>query len=551
MGQVFASFPGVAVPTSCNASDRLGPFPAQATLKFHPQVTPPLVTGTLVFGESSTGVITWYNSKVDKASLRLTGDGHITACTILDRRVWWLDQVISGTYNEADPNGVDKTFVELVQILLDAMDEAGYDISILDSIEGLDDIYPFVHWECDNPSQQLHRLLQQIGCDIALNKTSNRVQIVRYGTGNALPSGFIRSVDFGVTVGRIPEYVRVCGNETWFEAKIKLKPVLFDTVANDSELKDLNDVSFAPVVDGQPDWSQTVPLIFPMLPEEDQEVNAICGRFLYRIYQIESINGGLDVPGGPTLDSIHDIVLRSVKLNGSKASLEGDFYPMDVDAGVIENVEDQVYPHAFKINPDLGTVELYGPAFKYDAEDGYSPADLYIHTSFKVRNPENRQVIRYELDRLISESGYGVRPIVRPDLQLQVKAQYDVDDPQELDDSEPYVNNLDELNATANSMIDAILPEFGSYESNVVFYMTTLQIECDGVIRQVRHEVDCDKGATTMAAQNTEPEVGNLRNAEMVRLALEKGRQQREDESARQRLTRTIQLEQFSKEFLQ
>jgi len=423
---IFITYPGVIQPTSVRATEVNGPFPSQAVLQFLPQLVSPSYSGTLYFGVDAQSV-TWLNARIDKSSLQITTNGHIASCVVHDRRDWWKNTVVSGAYN--DPGGVQKNVPELATILLDAMGEVNYDISALSGIANIVNLYPEVNWFCANPSLELERLLNEYGCTLSLDYSTNRTVVRRIGTGSAIPSDYVQSVDFGVDHGDVPDTVRVCFDETRYEAKLKLVPYMFDTAENDNELLPLDDVSFAPA---SPEyWSETTPHQDPILPSGTAEENALASRYLWRLYKIESMaDGTLNVPGGPTLSGISQIILRDMKAYDTfPATVEGSYFPLDQDVEANTNTDDgTIYIHGFVIDAERQLVWFSEPVYKYTESGGYEAADIYLHTSFLIKDETTSQLLHYYYD-YTALTGTGVFPVPRRDQRLKVVALYDPSNP--------------------------------------------------------------------------------------------------------------------------
>jgi len=375
-----------------------------------------------------------------------------------------------------------------------------------------------------------------------LDYSTNRTVVRRIGTGSAIPSDYVQSVDFGVDHGDVPDTVRVCFDETRYEAKLKLVPYMFDTAENDNELLPLDDVSFAPA---SPEyWSETTPHQDPILPSGTAEENALASRYLWRLYKIESMaDGTLNVPGGPTLSGISQIILRDMKAYDTfPATVEGSYFPLDQDVEANTNTDDgTIYIHGFVIDAERQLVWFSEPVYKYTESGGYEAADIYLHTSFLIKDETTSQLLHYYYD-YTALTGTGVFPVPRRDQRLKVVALYDPSNPYTLEDP-AYSDNSDALDTIAVDNVNAILPRFASYSSIMVKYIGIRNVQTDGVNKQVIHVVDMDKGANSWVAQNTEPDIGSLRSYEMIRLAHQKQRLHRNDEQMLQMSERSRQLQ--------
>lgn len=547
MPAIVISFPGVLYPTRCYATKSLGPFPSSAILQFLPQVTAPSANGTLYLAHGGDSV-SWYNAHIDRANLKYTTNGHIIEARVVDRRIWWQFTTVTGSYNQRRRDGsiissTEKTVHELADILLTAMGETGYNYSVLPN--NTDD-RPLVNWKCSNPAMELHRLCEERGCAISLRDSTNQTVIVEVGSGSSIPLSLVKSVNFGVDITEYPETVRVCCDDTLYQAKIKLEPIGLD---EGREIKKPDDLSYKPA--DPENWTKLDP--FNPVPEESEEIQQLARRSLCRMFRpVTFADGTLDVPGGPILDSINEIILQTSRVEYyDDTAISGEFIPKPPEVtGVfyriprfgetepIDNVpENTVYDGRFTIYPETGIVVFHEPVFKYDFDNEETQfPDLYLEVAFKVRSASSGQVLHYTYDHTLA-GGVGVYPIRRHELQRIIRANYNPDDPLELLTDEPFIDNQDDLDTSIQNVITGILPKFNNGAATntlVVDYLGIVNVDVDGVNRQVSHIVDMNTGANSRVSQNTEPEVGIMRLQEHSRLALIRQDQQRASESERQ-----------------
>ena len=512
---VSASFPGVLQFVSLRTTITTGIDPSVAIVKINPQLYAPSVNGSLVYSDG-VRIVQWTNAHIDFATLKKNQAGQYVTLLIQDRRVWWKFTEITGMYNERAADGsiltrTEKTVPELAALLLDAMGESGYDISQLPDNSG---DRPLIDWSCSNPAVELFQLCDERGCDIVFQHTYNRVVIVQRGIGSLIPNSGVESVAYAVDVAEYPATLKVCCNLTRWQAKFKLRAVGVDT---DGEIKPIDDLSYTPA-DG---WE----LEFPgdLIPDGDPDERQLANETVFRLYEIEAFaDGSLDLPdGSDTLDHIDQVfpvgkylveAYESEEMGADRtypknAYVEGVFGFTSEKIESIQNSEANTrYPFGFHLIPDQGLVLFSFPVIKY-ATDEFSPADLYLVTSFSVRDNDSYQYTRHTRTATLV-GGTGTLPISRPDLVRTIVANY-------TDVAPTTVDSVTDNQTAVNTKADAILVEAASGYASVqglnVIYTGILDILCDGVTKQVSHQFATDgpgKGARTTVAQNVETEVG-------------------------------------------
>jgi len=534
----LVTYPGIDQIKSAYYTKTLGPFPSTALVRFIPQTTSPAANGNLVFTENGvTRQLT--NAHVDFSSLEVSNrNGHMQSVRIDDRRTWWKFTTITGVYNERRGDGsiitaTEKTPRELAVLLLQAMGESVYDVSALPNST---DDRPFVNWDCANPSIELWKLCRDRGCDINLT-WGNAVHVVLIGSGSTLPDGNAQTVSFGLDVGEWPQTLRVCG-DLLFQAKIKLIPYGSE---EDGELRKIEDLSYAPdSMDTWGGWELQDPTD-PLYNSSNENLKSIAKQYIWRLYKIDTFaDETLDVPGYQAIGDIEQILPIGDKLLQTfENSLDSKVYnlPAYVEGIWAQEVENETdgtssivntaagtrYPKSFQIYNETGFILFNEPLVKYSDTTGeQEPADLYLVTSFRVRDTSTHNFVKYVRD-LTLNGGTGTYPIVREDLRRTIVAQYQDADPTALE-AEPdhVVDNLADINTAADAILSNTLPEFQSYPSENRRYAGIQAIDTDGAIRQVTISVDGGgdgRGANTSAARNSEPELGVYRKAEYSRIA--------------------------------
>lgn len=541
------TFPGINQVQSAIGTNSLGPHPGVAVLRILPQIGSPQSAGDLTFVNGVESV-TWHNAQLDQASLEITTNGHIVSCRVFDRRFWWKFTTVTGVYNEQRSDGTiysgtEKSPQELASILLDAIGEQSYSVSALPDDES---DRPFVNWLCSNPAYELHRLCRDRGCDIALNHKTNRVSIVRLGFGPPVTPDDVQSASFGIDVGEYPERLTVCFDRTIWQAKLLLEAVGMDT---DGTIKPIDDLSYKPA-DG---WGLQDPT--NLIPDSSIEEWVLANQWIWRTYRIKAFaDGTLTIPGGDAgtndIDSIEqvlpigdtlldiDVDPLSGRVEQLPARVEGKFFIFDYveRVGVDANSDlGTTYPYRFRIIEDRGLVIFDAPVAKIGDGDDVGKivsADLYLLTTFGIRDNEYHQYHHYERTRTLP-GGTGEYPIVRPDYAAIIKAHYDPDDPTSLRDPDPTTHNLEELDSLAEAILDDSMSQFQTVRSLEVVYRSVKEIDVDGVTRQVTHKVSRFSGANTRISQNSEVEIGIMREREREQLSQFRQGKQVNDEGAK------------------
>lgn len=267
--QGMASFPGVQSVTGCTYTVSHGISPGTAVLRCNPQGSFPSAGGTLVISDGIVGVII---PKCKVQSLQITRGpaGAEWSISLVDKRWRWRDfGIISGCYNQLDPNGklipwMIRSPYELAVLCLQAMGETNYTIDMpaglsaaagqaLSNFLGVGQNFqatgtnPPIDWECEVPAVALMRLCEQFGRRIVYNPLIDRVMIVRPGIGGSLPGGSISSEGPVATMPDIPDGVAVYGAPTKYQARFELEPVGKEW---DGSYKPIDALSYAPFAAG-------------------------------------------------------------------------------------------------------------------------------------------------------------------------------------------------------------------------------------------------------------------------------------------------------------
>ena len=496
--QGLVSFPGVQHIQGAQFTLSHGIGPSVCTLQMLPQIGLPALNGTLQFSFGET-TISFPNCRADQAALSSGQSGDVWTLRVLDRRWKWKFGVISGHYNLRTKSGAlrgetEKSPQELAALLLDAMDEAGYDVSALP-----DDSRPGINWSHATPALELSSLCQKFGCIITLG-VDNIVRVCRLGIGALLPdNGLQTNGGYSVDVAERPSAMRVIGGPTRFQAKIELEPVGRDV---DGSIQPVEDLSYRPATG----WESEAPGVFGGMT--DPEERELAQETVYRLYRIKL---PIEIPEYEAVDSIERIVLEVVQVetwtdrtdNVKKSKppeVKGDFY----DEEIYTRVLGKQVKTDFQIDQRLGVIHFDEPVVDRD-ESGDQKAkfsDLKLTAAFSLCGETTREPHRYTRQRSVSGTSTAtpVRVIQRSEIVQTVVVDYDASgDPSGTTDN----ITSDQLDEQADYYLDAAEAEYAADEAGDLTYAGLLAISPDGALQQISWKVGLS-GATTQISRNSE-----------------------------------------------
>ena len=270
---------------------------------------PSAVIGDLVLEWGNTGtwaeVRRWVNATISNVDQQ---DGRFldTAYTVKDRRWRWKFPFIHGSYNVHDEKGTrvastEKNPRELATLLLVALGETGYDVSLLPTTV---DLAPEVSWLYASAAVELQKLCELFGADPHLLK-NNTIAIKLRGTGITPSSTNLeKPVTAGIALQSVPEKIRAFAGDTLFDSWLELEPVApeIDGGVTDSNVKLLNDLSFMPVGG----WGSTDAERFMGVrggsDEYTKKLRAHCQKYIWRMFRIKGFAAPATKPPGYDVD---------------------------------------------------------------------------------------------------------------------------------------------------------------------------------------------------------------------------------------------------------
>ena len=396
---------------------------------------------------------------------------------VLDRRHRWASQHAEGEYNVRNPAGEvelwsKKTCKELVELLLDAMGESGYDTNAVSEY-----FYPFLKFS-GPPCEALEEVLNRCGYDLVL-KADNTVEIVQLGDG----------IDFAITSGYIdppsgaqlpePESITVAGGPTVWQTLLDLEPVGEDI---DGDVVAIDSLSYAPAGG----FAGEIPQIYIGV---DVGLRWWAFRTVHRWFRVSSIKGGGFTPtdaseAGTTVDQLLPLLVTQAECGDDRTNLKHPATP--IFGGQWWPYTDHPY--------NTGTYREYSGKFKVDRRNGIVKteqaviklssgcpveADMYLLVAHRFRKADK------EYDRWTRElSVGGTGPTVEiyfPELFKSIQQNYD------------YTGAIDSTSNNESDIqteADAILSSWQTALSQPAPHRKRLGIgiravECSGVISAV------------------------------------------------------------------
>lgn len=532
MPQCYYTFPGIAAPKSAIVPRTLGIVPNTIVLEAALQPINLPTIGVLTVGHGIESV-TLPDVKVDSATVRLSTNGHVLVVKLLDRRWRWPFLHISGRYNVRLPDGtIDpstlRTPQELAMLLFTAMGETLFNVSQLPNAW-----YPEVNWDYRVAAEALHELCEMSGCEVSLN-LDNSTSIVRLGVGSALPiDPDLMTPALTVDPPEGPDVVTVLCGETLFESRLKLVPIALD---KDGEFKRIDDLSYNAGITNTADITDFKDInktTVPALSDDEVELcRQLAKKTLYKYYlAVSQAYGGMEVPGyGAVSDMSQLLPLNTILLSSQTAPSGSTKVP--VAARIIgtyakpsgtedyENTSSELTQaeNRFTVDRHSGVVKFTEPVVKVgDNKTGFSAAEIYLQTSYGVRENGTYKSVRYEASRNISGASSGVllQDVSRQEsFSATYIAEYAGND---ITTVTNVTDNLSSLDTEVQSVLDTMQSRWTTGIYGFGMYRSIKTFNTDGSIRQVVWYVDDRNGTKTSVSLNSECAAGPIRHLERRR----------------------------------
>jgi hypothetical protein len=529
-GIVF--FAGVRSFLAANLTRTPGIFPNVCHLRVPPQPGGLPETGPLIWSYGGN-TMQLQDCKLDKVDFAYDSSGRETwVLRILDPRwKWHVGGFISGNYNIRRGSGIVNASVrtpkELIRLFLDAMGEERWDTSQVKN-----DVFPEIELDYTLPAEGLAQLCEALGCQI-FPKLNGRYSIEPIRRGAMLP--VFGALTNAVTINppERPDELRFASAPIRIQADIPLEPVAEDT---DGEFRPITRLRFAP----RGGWSRVD--VESMNSVEPPMWRERARRDVFRLFRpIVNSNFGTTPAFGtgprvritsleqilPLDDRQVEQVFRDGELRRKDAILWGTFWRRDA-GGYNTFGTDQLrrnglaqppvalagdprvtVPYGFDIDRTRGLVrvsealvrKVAGVAVPVGAgrsNPSFSilPPILFLRTSFNVRTPETRGILRAEFSRRSQQKKFGTKPraIARDDVEAWTF----------LRPNGQIATNEREVERQANFYLDQEEQRYTVTDSQTADYAGLLPIELDGAVGQVTWAIDDAGYATTTVARHQE-----------------------------------------------
>jgi hypothetical protein len=523
MSVATISYPGVVAYKELQYTQTLGVDPDAVALKIVPQDSSIAAYGTVKITYTGQSSVELPNCSIDSARTTYNTKGFVTSIILLDRRELWKTVVpINGRYNiirndERDED-TEKNLRQLIELLLNACGEATPDVSRVDN-----NIYPEVNWYCTEPRLALSALMREWGYDVALGYGTEDVVVHELGVGDTLPTDAVMMVSSGVDATLQPKKIRVCFGPDVIQARLELEAVALDS---DSVYRSLDDVSYKPA-NG---WEKVDPALLTELKATGAESDYdLAIQSIYRVYRVKQFSdGNLKVPieNGETLDAITRIFPLDNRLL-EKATTDTNstqrkyarvygiaMVPEETkDKGTLveSNIED-VLNVRFEIDGERGLVFFTDPMFQAKATGSgvfgdldFKPAELYLETSFSVRDNTTHHFPGYNKDVDFDASGTGYATIQWFTQRREgIIAYGDLHIASIVNNT----NNQTALDTLAAAIATASAGKYSASTAQMVVYQyPRFALRLDGVRHQISHIIsdgDSEPGSHTIASAGME-----------------------------------------------
>lgn len=528
--QGLFTFPGIQQITGAKFTLSHGIQPSVAIIESVPQSgNPPFKVGDMVI--TGPDRMVFHDCQIDFGNLSYDRRGRLISFRILDRRWKWEFSGIDGAYNLHTANNKvntlsAKTPKEMAKLLLEAMNEVGYDIEQIPEPDTEDGNGPEVVWVCANPAVELQFLCEQIGCRIVLG-SDDRVRVLPIGEGLDLPQGNVTQADYSVSFDTKPDMYRFCSGPAKFQLRWNLEAVGMDT---DGRIKLINDLSYNPHGAGEVSgWVNEQPGAFSGIDATIPDVKELADKTVYRWFRIKNVAGldKLEIPGYEDFEfnelwqalplfpflvetyfeqnNIEDESKTDInqgdeagQFRFKDATVTGIFYS---GSGLQVNTPhaDSFYWRDWTLDGERGIIRTKEPTWKYISGIINEP-DLYLTCSFHLHDFEKRIAVRREV---IRETGgnLGTGPLVLRHEDIEPTHRVEYEDFTNV--TKEVHNNDDDVDDAAEYYFDAADRRFVQREEGENEYPGLIDITPDGTIYQVEWETTL-KSALTRASKNTE-----------------------------------------------
>ena len=497
MDQGLVTFPGLVpnIGAEMELSRGVRPSSCRLYLPVQPNIT--RTVGTLRFTYAGNQ-IDFPHAALAPSTLRVFQDRGrlIWTIQVYDRRWKWRYKRISGQYNARTCDGkivisTRKNLRELLTLLLDALG-GSYSIGSIP-----DGCYPAVSWKRSRADLQLAHLCEMYGL-IPILDVDNVFRIEKLGQGNQLPTSGIIVGDNKYAHAAIPCKVKCVSGATVYQYDLELEPVGMDF---DGTVKPIQSLSYKPTNGWEQSWYTT-------FSEVDVQFRHLAMETVWRWYRVKV---PIQVPGLPQIDDLSQLELLDHAAESADDPrkclapvVRGQFWDRgDLEHGTeltFSNVRDQAYyTDKFRINADRRIVEFDYPVVRLDQFQGPQPANLWLTTGFKVRDPQGEY---YTASAEADVAGAQTSTEIRVDRHKHLWGGKIIKSV--LPGGVPYDTTTDitsELQLAATTIAGGYN---GSPAEDVTYMGLRSDIHLDGAIAQIRWKCGRGAGATTRVSRNAE-----------------------------------------------
>lgn len=473
---------------------------------------------TLTISTQGDVSLSFRDCLLEDPKLSANQSGQIWQLPIKDRRWKWQYGEIYGHYNKSEKNGTytrERTPRQLASILLDGMNETGYDVSRLPN-----DVRPERRWDGATPAVELDSLCEALGCVVVLNPFTDRVEIWPVGQGLPLPNGTTTGKAYTPILPARPSRVRVESGETLFQATWSTEAVGLDT---DGRWKPLTELSYArprayggfpgdAVWNGFEGWyenSNGTPRTYES-GGKILNIRDLAAGTVFQCYRLTGVTGWTNGIVPPLLANTFQqpTSLKDFRFFDDLAEDEfdpqGGLQPQKAVAYAVWVRLDKRtpdfpirYPHGFSIDPENHIISFGEPLFLFASNTNeYSiPAQVYVECSFYCGAGGTFHRRNVEADA----GGPSQTPtllVQRPEIQPRVIYRHSFVGPTGAVD-----DNLADVDQRLNYWGNAELAQYGLQQGGTVEYDRLMAISPDGLTQQVTWSGGGGRPAKTTASQ--------------------------------------------------
>lgn len=514
------SFPGLDTFTNVDFVFNRGILPSVCLVEFPYVPSSPTQIGSMVF-TFGNDKLTFTNCAFNRAHVRkvLRKGSPVWVCQIQDRRWKWQCGEINGDYNRRLPDGSviaddKKNPQELATLLLQAMGEQGFDVSVLPTTA-----WPRASWKAANPAAKLDELCRSFGCVVVLG-FDDKVRICVTGIGASLDDAAnLRFTMYPTIPTRNPAGVEVVASETVWQMTFECEAIGCE---EDGSTKLLDDLSYTPAAPG---WSGEWWCAYRSVSEASR---SLAFNYVYRWYRIKGLlGGGWQFPNCPVqVNGLSQLVFEDgilgapIGLDGEpvllKEILSGEFWTQG-DFPVNSQPFTR-YAGGFKFRGDIGTVITDYPALFFETSAGAPgqvqqfPAKLFITAACKIRNPNGDGFVHHFKQNQFSANGGGFAILRHPELRRTIIQSYDSSgNPGAVTDTQFAVESEMSAYLLAISQYVPLSRKDGEF---IGLWTTPL----DGSLAQVQFKLGVRHGMKSRVGQNMEFDVFSRDIAQRYRL---------------------------------